>query len=170
MYRICWKSPNLNHFDIKQSKNKISTLNFHFLSDFSYSNLQANQKGFNRQLIGDGYSSSLLARQQNLKRFPALVSTLARMVWGNFFGKNLLDFGESWPLPGWFGALLSEMKCQRDWWLILIDADWFWLMLVNADWCLLILINLIYPDWWWLILIDSGSGTLFCIPFRCIPI
>ena len=27
------------------------------------------------------------------------------MVWGNFFGKNLLDFGGSVPLPGWFGAL-----------------------------------------------------------------
>ena len=41
IYRICWKSPNLHHFDIKQSKNKISTLNlhFHFLSDFSDSNL-----------------------------------------------------------------------------------------------------------------------------------
>ena len=24
------------------------------------------------------------------------VSTLARMVWGNFFGKNLLDFGGVW--------------------------------------------------------------------------
>ena len=41
------------------------------------------------------------------------VSTLARMVWGNFFGKNLLDFGGSRPLPGWFGALFSEMKCPR---------------------------------------------------------
>ena len=33
------------------------------------------------------------------------VSTLARMVWGNFFGKNLLDFGGSRPSPGWVGAL-----------------------------------------------------------------
>ena len=29
----------------------------------------------------------------------------ARMGWGNFFGKNLLDFGGSRPLPEWFGAL-----------------------------------------------------------------
>ena len=37
------------------------------------------------------------------------VSTLARMVWGNFFGKNLLDFGGgSGPLPGWFGALFQR--------------------------------------------------------------
>ena len=33
------------------------------------------EKSINRQLIGDSYSSSLLARQQTLKRFPALVIT-----------------------------------------------------------------------------------------------
>ena len=42
------------------------------------------------------------------------VSTLARLVWGNFFGRDLLDFlGGSRPLPGWFGALFLETKCPR---------------------------------------------------------
>ena len=40
-------------------------------------------------------------------------STLARMVLGSFFGKNLLDFRGSRPLPGGFGALFSEMMCHR---------------------------------------------------------
>ena len=45
-------------------------------------------------------------------------STLARMVWGNFFGKNLLDFGGSRPLSGWFGVLFpkwSAPECPFEW-------------------------------------------------------
>ena len=34
----------------------------------------------NRRLIGDGYSYSLLARQQNLKRFPAPQETQPEVV------------------------------------------------------------------------------------------
>ena len=34
----------------------------------------------NRRLIGDGYSYSPLARQQNLKRFPALLDKLDQKV------------------------------------------------------------------------------------------
>ena len=35
------------------------------------------------------------------------------MVWGNFFGKNLLDFGRSRPLPGWFGANLLKLAGKK---------------------------------------------------------
>ena len=35
------------------------------------------------------------------------------MVWGNFFGKNLLDFGVSRPLPGWFGALFPRWSAPE---------------------------------------------------------
>ena len=35
------------------------------------------------------------------------------MVWGNFFGKNLLDLGGSRPLPGWFGALFRRRSAPE---------------------------------------------------------
>ena len=62
------------------------------------------------------------------------VSTLARMVWGNLFGKNLLDIGGSRPLPVWFGALFRRCylgnaqlpKCigyQFDWGFPYLDQS-----------------------------------------------
>ena len=40
---------------------------------WQFKNHSVYKRGFNRQSIGNGYS--VLARQQNLKRFPALVTT-----------------------------------------------------------------------------------------------
>ena len=47
-------------------------------------------------------------RENQRERGPQRATeTLARMDWGNFLGKNLLDFRGSKPLPGWFGALFQ---------------------------------------------------------------
>ena len=71
--RDIFNSLKISRSKIILTKNKVKIfLKLTLVSIFFELYNKKYRKGFNRQIIGNEYSSSLLARQQILKRFPAL--------------------------------------------------------------------------------------------------